>query len=114
MKASGSWQKEFPSAITVCDRGGKIIEMNDKSAKTFEKDGGRNLVGKSVLECHPESARSKIKELFATGQSNTYTIEKKGKRKLIHQSPWFVDGKLAGLVELSIELPDHMPHFIRK
>jgi len=114
MKYPSAWQKEFPSAITVCDSKGIIIEMNDRSARTFEKDGGLKLVGKSVLDCHPPMARTKLKELLATGKSNTYTIEKNGKRKLIHQSPWFRKGKLAGMVELSIELPEKMPHFVRK
>ena len=36
-----AWIKEFPAAITVCDAEGIILEMNDKAAKTFEKDGGR-------------------------------------------------------------------------
>jgi transcriptional regulator with PAS, ATPase and Fis domain len=109
-----NWTTEFPSAITVCDSKGIIIEMNDRSAKTFEKDGGLKLVGKSVLDCHPPKARGRLNGLLKTGKSNTYTIEKKGKRKLIHQSPWFKNGKLAGLVELSIELPEKMPHFVRK
>jgi len=114
MAGAGAWQKEFPSAITVCDTEGRIIEMNDKSAKTFEKDGGLKLVGKSALDCHPEKARAKFKSLLASGKPNTYTIEKNGVKKLIHQSPWYENGKFAGIVELSIELPKKMPHFVRK
>jgi len=36
------WIKEFPAAVTVCDEEGIILEMNDKSAKTFEKEAGAN------------------------------------------------------------------------
>jgi len=45
---------------------------------------------------------------------NAYTIEKRGVRKLIYQAPWFRDGIVQGLVELSLEIPDAMPHFIRE
>lgn len=32
---------------------------------------------------------------------------------MIYQSPWYKDGKFAGLVELSIEIPTEMAHFVR-
>ncbi|HTX80357.1 MAG TPA: PAS domain-containing protein [Longilinea sp.] len=108
-----SWVKEFPGAVTVCDPDGIILAMNDRSAHTFADDGGLELIGKSLLDCHPEPARSKIKEMLEKQQSNIYTIEKKGKKKLIYQSPWYREGKFAGLVELSLEIPFEMPNFIR-
>ena len=47
--------------------------------------------------------------------SNVYTISKKGKKKLIYQTPWYEDDKNvpAGLVEFSIILPENMPHYDR-
>jgi transcriptional regulator with PAS, ATPase and Fis domain len=107
------WIKEFPAAITVCDAQGILLEMNDKAAKSYEKDGGRTLLGKNMLDCHPEAARSKTELLLAAHEKNVYTIEKNGIKKLIYQSPWFKDGKYAGFVELSLEIPFEMPHFIR-
>ena len=53
-----NWLKELPIAITVCDKDGIILEMNDKSAKTFESDGGYALIGSNVLDCHPAAARA--------------------------------------------------------
>jgi hypothetical protein len=48
------------------------------------------------------------------GAANIYTIQKKGRKKLICQVPWFQqDGSVGGLVELSIPLPEEMPHFNR-
>jgi PAS domain-containing protein len=47
------WAREFPGAITVCDRDGRILDMNDKAARTFQKEGGFGLIGKNVLDCHP-------------------------------------------------------------
>ena len=55
-----------------------------------------------------------IRQFLQTGESNVYTIEKAGVKKLIHQSPWYKDGKIAGLVELSLELPAEMPHYVRQ
>ncbi len=88
--------------------------MNDRSARTFEKDGGHGLIGRNVLDCHPEPARTKLKGLLASGKANCYTIDKKGVRKLIFQSPWFEKGEYRGFVELSVEIPEKLPHFARK
>ena len=107
------WVKEFPGAVTVCDREGVILAMNDKSVRTFAKDGGAALVGTNLLECHPEPARTRVKELLATGRTNAYTIEKQGVKKLIYQSPWYEKGVYSGFVELSLEIPTEMPHFVR-
>ena len=108
-----TWIKEFPGAITVCDADGVILEMNDKAASTFEKDGGANLVGRNMLDCHPEPARGKAEQLLAAREKNVYTIEKNGIKKLIFQSPWYKDGKYSGFVEVSLEIPVELPHFIR-
>jgi hypothetical protein len=107
------WVRELPAAVTVCDEKGIILEMNDASARTFEKDGGRTLIGSNVLDCHPEPARTKTERLLAAREPNVYTIEKNGIRKLICQSPWYRDGDYAGFVELSLEIPMELPHFIR-
>ncbi len=107
------WIKEFPAAVTVCDEHGVLLAMNDKAAKTFEKDGGYNLIGKNMLDCHPEQARAKTERLLAAREKNVYTIEKNGLKKMIFQSPWYRDGKYAGFVELSLEIPFELPHFIR-
>ena len=108
-----NWFNEVPFAVTVCNKEGIILEMNEKSAVTFVKDGGKELVGKSLLDCHPEKARQQILEMMRSESVNVYTIEKNGKKKLIYQSPWYQNGIFGGLVELSIELPDEIPHFVR-
>lgn len=107
------WIREFDGAVTVCDTAGIILYMNDKAARTFERWGGRQLVGHSLIDCHPEPARSKLLHLMEHQQKNVYTIEKGGVRKLIYQSPWFENGQYAGFVELSLEIPADMPHFVR-
>jgi hypothetical protein len=110
---AGAWIKEFPAAITVCDAGGVILEMNDRASETFAKDGGRDLVGQGVLDCHPEPARSKLLRILEEGSTNCYTTEKDGVKKLIFQTPWYEGGQYMGLVELAIQLPKDVPNFIR-
>jgi transcriptional regulator with PAS, ATPase and Fis domain len=109
-----AWIDEFPGAVTVCDGEGIVLAMNDASAKTFEKDGGRALIGKSLVDCHPEPARGKLLALLRERRANAYTIEKNGVRKLIYQVPWTRDGQFAGLVEIAFQLPSELPHFVRQ
>lgn len=106
--------KQLPLAVTICDLEANIVYMNEKSAATFAKYGGIDLVGKSLFDCHGSHAAGKIKELLETGSINAYTIEKQGLNKMIYQCPWYKDGKIAGLAELSIVTPGDMPHFVRK
>jgi hypothetical protein len=108
-----SWVKEFPGAVTICDPDGMIIGMNDRAAIVFKEDGGRKLIGRNVLDCHPEPARSELAGLMKARQRNVYTIEKNGVKKFIYQSPWYLDGEYAGFLELTLEVPFDMPHFMR-
>ncbi len=108
-----SWVKELPAAITVTDADGKIVEMNGRSIETFSKDGGAKLIGSSVHDCHQGPSREKTFDLFRTKKANHYTIRKNGQKKIIHQLPWYREGKFAGFVELSIPIPDELPHFDR-
>jgi len=107
------WSDEFEGAVTICNTEGIITYMNDKSQKQFSKYGGDKLVGTNLLDCHPEPSRSKLVELLKNQITNIYTIEKAGQKKLIHQSPLFEKGVFSGLIEISIVLPQTLPHFIR-
>ncbi len=110
---NNNWLKEINSAITVCDTNGIILEMNDKAIDTFKDDGGSELIGKNLFDCHPEPSRSKLKNMIEQEKENIYTIEKNGKKKLIFQTPWYENGKYRGFVELTLEIPFEMPHFKR-
>ena len=102
--------KEVNLAVTICDKEGKILEMNDKSRKTFLKPGQEDLIGKNVLDCHPEPAHSLLADMLQNPRTNVYTIEKKGVKKLIYQTPWYVEGEFMGVMELSMEIPFEMKH----
>ena len=101
--------------------------------QTFQK-GEASLIGKNLMDCHPPHARAKvcffsffsvgtmpsshethgqIEEMMRTHETNAYTIEKAGVKKLIYQAPWFRDGVFGGLVELSMVIPMEMPHYVR-
>ena len=111
--ADHEWVRACPGAVTVCDRAGIILEMNDRSVRSFAGDGGAALVGTNALDCHPEPSRTKLAGMLASGKANVYTIEKDGVKKLIYQAPWYRDGEYAGFVELSLEIPFALPHFVR-
>lgn len=111
MYTDTSWAEELNCAVTVCDSDGIILYMNKKSRETFSSHG--DLIGKNLFECHSEPSRAKIRHMLATGESNAYTISKGGLRKMIYQSPWRNNGVIAGMVEISMVIPEELPHFIR-
>ena len=76
---------EVNFAVTVCDKEGKIVEMNNRSLQVNQKEG-ENLVGGNVIDCYPELARTKLIDLMNSQKSNAYTIEKNGVKKLIYQT----------------------------
>jgi len=112
-EGNAHWVNGVQVAITVTAADGTITEMNPRSVETFAADGGAALVGRSVFDCHPEPALTKTLQLYADRQPNSYTVRKHGQRKIIHQLPWFRDGRFAGFVEISIPIPDELPHFER-
>lgn len=103
----------MPCAVTVCDAEYVTLYMNDRSAEVNAKDGGKGLIGKNLMDCHPPEAREKLRKVMASGQPNVYTIEKNGVKKMIYQCHWKRDGHVAGLVEITFELPREIPHFVR-
>ena len=108
-----NWSKYFPASITVTDANGTIFEMNDASINSYTKDGSAALIGTNAIDCHKEPTLSKVKKLYAEHGLNVYTITKNGKKKLVYQASYFVEGKFSGMVEMSLPLPEEMPHFDR-
>lgn len=105
------WAKEMNCAVTVCDKDGVILYMNDKAKETFARHG--DLIGKSLIPCHNDRSRAIIADLLATGGSNAYTIQKNGQKKMIYQTAWRENGEVAGLVEISMVITEEMPHYVR-
>ena len=107
-----NWQDEFDCAITVCDTEGVILYMNDKSKLTFAKYGD-NIIGRNLQEFHGAKSWEMICKMLKNNESNHYTIQKDGVKKIIHQKPWYENGELKGLVEFSFVIPTDMQHFSR-
>ncbi len=105
------WAEQMNCAVTVCDSEGIILYMNEKARQTYKAHG--DLIGYNLFNCHSEASKKKIRHMLATGGSNAYTITKAGQRKMIYQTPWRADGHIAGMVEISMVIPDEMPHYDR-
>ena len=100
--------KTVNGSITVSDTEGNILYMNDKASEVFG-----SMVGANMMGCHKQSSQQVIGRLIANAETNVYTIEKAGVKKIIYQTPWYKDGAVAGLVEFSFPIPFEMLHHIR-
>jgi PAS domain S-box-containing protein len=108
------WVEGFPGAVTVTDAQGAIVAMNRAAREGFAEEGGGALLGRSVFDCHPEPSRSLLREMYEQQRPHHYTIRtRSGRHKAIHQTPWYREGAFAGFVEISLEIPEQLPHFDR-
>ncbi len=107
------WIEKLDGNVIVCDAEGTIIYMNETAIRNYERDGGATLIGRNLMDCHSEDSRRKIREIMTKHHKNVYTIEKRGRKKIIYQTPWMDGGEFKGIVELSLEIPFEMPHFKR-
>lgn len=106
------WAEGMACAVTAADKDGVIRYMNRRARETYRKHG--DLVGKSLFDCHGERAAGIIRRLLAEGGTNSYTIEKEGVRKMIYQTACTdADGQVEGIVEVSMVIPDELPHYVR-
>lgn len=108
------WAYGMGCAVTVADADCRIIYMNERSRQTFAARGGADLIGHNLMDYHNERSQAIIRRLLEEGSTNCYTIEKNGVRKMIFQTAWRdAEGRVGGLVELSMVIPDEMPHYVR-
>lgn len=106
------WAEGTHCAITVCDTEGNILYMNEQSRQI--NNHGESMVGQNLMPCHNERSQQIIHHLLESDTVNCYTIQKKGMRKMIYQTPWRdADGQVMGLVEISMIIPEEMPHYDR-
>lgn len=103
--------RDINCAVTVCDNEGIILYMNERAIATYSKHG--NLIGKCLFDCHNERSMGIIRYMLERGEANAYTITKQGQRKMIYQTPWRREGRVCGLIEISMVIPAEMPHYDR-
>lgn len=48
-------------AVVICDLDDIIIYMNPAARERYKKHG--NIIGKSIMDCHNEQSRAKIREV---------------------------------------------------
>ena len=74
------------AAVVICDLEHRIVYMNPSAVKNYEKSGGKDLVGRSLLDCHNSKSNEMIKrivEWFQESKTNymihTFYNEKQNK-----------------------------------
>lgn len=107
------WENYFNGSVVVCDKELNIIYLNEKAKMLFKEEERNNAVGRNLLDCHNEVSNKKILEIKTTLKPNIYTIEKVGIKKLIYQSPLIKNNQFNGIIELSLVIPDEIPHLKR-
>ena len=110
------WAEGMACAVTAADKDGVIRYMNRRAREQYKKHG--DLIGKSLYDCHGERAAGIIRRLLTGGGTNAYTIEKEGVRKMIRKMIYQTactgaDGRVEGIVEVSMVIPDELPHYKR-
>ena len=103
----------FPGEVMICTPEGIIQYMNAEAETHLVKHGGRALIGSNVLDCHPSPAREKLEGLMRDRQSNIYTSEENGTKRLLYQFPIYRDGSYSGYGEISFEVPIQIPNILR-
>ena len=93
------------AAVVICDLDHTIIYMNPMAINRYEKWGGKNLVGQSLLNCHNEKSREmilKVLEWFGKSKDNNivYTSYNEKENKDVYMVALRDDdGELIGYYE---------------
>ena len=53
------------AAVVLCDLSHTIVYMNPAAQRNYEKWGGKELIGKSLLACHNPNSNEIIKKVVA-------------------------------------------------
>ncbi len=107
------WENQFDGSVIVCDKELNIVFLNENAKLLFDESERESSLGRNLLDCHNEESNKKILQIKETLKPNIYTIEKAGIKKLIYQSPLTKNNQFDGIIELSLMIPDAIPHFKR-
>ena len=77
------------AAVVICDLNHVIIYMNPAAISRYEKWGGENLMGQSLLNCHNDKSREmiiKVLEWFKASKDNNiiYTSYNENENKDVY------------------------------
>ena len=91
-------------AVVLCNLEHEIIYMNPAAIKNYEKRGGKELIGRSLLDCHNNESVQKIKEVInwfglSTHNNIVYTCYNEKQNKDVYMVALRDGGKLIGYYE---------------
>ena len=93
-------------AVTVADETYRIVFMNDLALEHYAAQGGENLIGTDLLDCHNATSQTSLRrtyERYRTGDlaPTRYRIAKKdGRIQSIVLIPLIVGSQFKGIAEL--------------
>ena len=92
------------SAVVICDITHKIIYMNPAAIENYAKRGGEKLIGQSIMDCHNEESREKMRrvvEWFAESPEHNmvYTFYNEKQNKDVYMVALRAGEKLIGYYE---------------
>ena len=93
----------MPLEITVIDENDKIVAWNKHETRIFKRE--KELIGKNVLECHPEHVRDKVSQLLKDmkeGKKDAHIAYSMGPDKQKVKVGYYAlrkDGKYIGALE---------------
>ncbi len=91
-------------SVVICNTAHEIIYMNPAAVQSYEKWGGSDLIGKSILDCHNQASAERIREVtdwFAADESHNivYTFHNEKQNKDVYMVALREEGKLIGYYE---------------
>lgn len=109
------WVNGFDGVVMVSDSEGIIVYLNEAAIEYLSEYLGvkvtKNLIGKSLWDCHKPESVVKIKELMKNRKTISYTFDRRGVKEFVHMAPWYDEYKeFAGYLELTWKVGD-IPHF---
>ena len=94
------------AAVTLSDEDFRIGFMNDRAIAFYAEDGGVELIGKNLLDCHRPEHQTVLRQAYARYRAGDltptrYRAQKKdGAFESIVHIPLMVEGRFRGVAEL--------------
>ena len=94
------------AAVTIADQDFQIRFMNDRATAFYAEDGGAELIGKNLLDCHKVEHQVVIRDAYARYRAGDLTPTRYHAKKdggvlesIVH-IPLMVEGQFRGIAEL--------------
>ena len=95
------------AAVTIADQDFQISFMNDRAAAFYAEDGGVELIGRNLLDCHDrDEHKAMIRAAYARYRAGDLTPtryhsqKEAGALESIVHIPLMVEGRFRGIAEL--------------